>query len=67
MRYQVTLRYGGRYQRYHTYAVEGDDVREALRSAAAGVPVEVVSEVDLVELRFAVDPDARAYVEGPAR
>ena len=62
MRYQVTLRYGGRYQRYHTYVVEGADVDEALRSAAEQVPREIVGEVDLVELRFAVDPDAREYV-----
>ena len=66
MHYQITVRYGGRYQRYHTYVVEADDARAALRVAAEEVPDEIVNEVDLVELRAAVDPDKREYWgEGP--
>lgn len=62
MRFQVTLRYGGRRQRYHTYAVQADDAGAALEAAAAQIPPEIRGEVDLVELRTAVDPDARSYV-----
>lgn len=61
-RFQVTVRYGRRFQRYHTFEVEGADVAEALRGAADAVPDEVRGEADLVELREAVDPDARSYV-----
>jgi hypothetical protein len=62
MRYQVTVRYGGRGQRYHTYAVDAQDAGAALEAAAAHMPVEIRGDADLVELRRAVDPDARAYV-----
>lgn len=65
MRFQVTVRYGGRRQRYHTYVVEAGDAREALGTAAENLPVEIATDVDLVELRIAVDPDRRAYVGGP--
>jgi hypothetical protein len=66
MRFQVTVRYGGRRQRYHTYVVEAGDAREALGTAAENLPVEIATDVDLVELRIAVDPDRRAYVGEPA-
>lgn len=62
MHFQVTVRYGGRYQRYHTFTVEGADVREALEAAARVLPPEVAQEADLVELRTAVDPDAREFL-----
>jgi len=62
MRFQVTVRHGGRYQRYHTLMVEADDAREALGRAASQIPDEVAAEADLVELRVAPDPDARSYV-----
>ena len=62
MRYQVTVRYGGQRQRYHTYVVEADDARAALEVAAKQMSAEIVGEVDLVELRVAVDPDERSYV-----
>jgi hypothetical protein len=62
MRYQVTVRYGGTRQRYHTYAVEAADAGAALQAAAAEMPAEIRREADLVELRTAVDPDARSYV-----
>ena len=62
MKFQVTVRHGSRYQRYHTLEVEGADVREALRAAADSVPEEVAAEADLVEMRPTVDPDGRAYL-----
>jgi len=62
MRYQVTVRYGGRRQRYHTYAVEAADLGAAMEAAAAEMPAPIRAEADLVELRAAVDPDARAFV-----
>jgi len=62
MRYQVTVRYGGRRQRYHTYAVEAADLGAAMEAAAAEMPTPIRAEADLVELRAAVDPDARAFV-----
>lgn len=62
MRFQVTVRYGAEYQRYHTLDVSGDDVREALREAAGALPDEVAAQADLVEMRPAVDPDARRYL-----
>jgi hypothetical protein len=63
MRYQVTVRYGVPRQRHYTYAVEAADVRAALGAAADQMPADVRASADLVELRVAVDPDARAYVE----
>lgn len=64
MTFQITVRYGGRHQRYHTYAVEADDARLALEAAARDMPDAVAAEADLVELRIAVDPDAREYIPG---
>ena len=61
MRYQITARHGRRQVRYHTFTVEAADTRAALVEAAGGLPDEIVSDTDLVELRVAVDPDARAY------
>jgi hypothetical protein len=55
--YQITVRYGRRYQRYHTFTVDAPDVSQALRQAADQVPAEILPEADLVELRPAVDPD----------
>ncbi len=62
MRYQITVRYGGRYQRYHSYVVEAGDARTAMRVAAEQMPTEIAPEADLVELRIAVDPEKRAYL-----
>jgi hypothetical protein len=62
MRFQVTVRYGTRYQRYHTLVVDAADAREAMGRAASQIPDEVAAEADLVELRVAPDPDARRYV-----
>jgi len=63
MPYQITVRYGGRRQRYHTLVVDAEDAVEALRAAADAIPEEIVADVDLVELRAAVDPDQRQYLE----
>jgi len=62
MHFQVTVRYGSQYQRYHTLAVEGPTVREALRAAADALPEEIADEADLVEMRPSVDPDERSYL-----
>lgn len=62
MRYQVTVRYGASRQRYHTYEVDANDARAALEVAAERLPAEISGEVDLVELRIAVDPDERSYL-----
>lgn len=62
MRFQITVRYGGARQRYHTFVVEAPNAVDALRSAADGMPAEIAGDADLVELRVAVDPDARTYL-----
>jgi hypothetical protein len=65
MHYQVTVRYGGARQRYHTLVVEADDATTALRAAADAVPADLAPHVDLVELRIAVHPDSRTYMDDP--
>ena len=62
MDFQITVRYGGRYQRYHTYQVTAADARAALEAAARDMPAEVAAEADLVEMRVAVDPDDRKFM-----
>lgn len=62
MRYQITVRHGGARQRYHTFVVDAPDAAEGLRAAAEAMPEEIAADADLVELRIAVDPDARDYV-----
>jgi hypothetical protein len=61
MRYQITVRYGARAQRYHTYVVEAEDASGALTAAAKQMPSEIAREADLVELRIAADPERRTY------
>jgi hypothetical protein len=63
MHYQITVRYGGARQRYHTYVVEAEGGANALTEAARQMPPEISSETDLVELRVVVDPDARSYLD----
>lgn len=58
----MTVRYGASRQRYHTYEVDAADARAALEVAAERLPAEISGEVDLVELRIAVDPDERSYL-----
>jgi hypothetical protein len=55
MDYQVTIRYGKKAHRYLSLAVEAPDAVSALRKAADGVPEEIASEIDIVELREAPD------------
>jgi hypothetical protein len=55
MDYQVTIRYGKKAHRYFSLAVEAPDAVSALRKAADGVPEEIASEIDIVELREAPD------------
>ena len=62
MHYQITVRYGGRHQRYHTLNVEADDAPAALRTTADEIPLDIAPHVDLVELRIAVDPERRSYL-----
>jgi hypothetical protein len=62
MHYQITVRYGGRRQRYHTWVVEAPDAPAALEAAAQEMPPEIAPEADLVELRIAVDPERRTYL-----
>jgi hypothetical protein len=62
MQYQVTVRYRGARQRYHTLLVEAADAPAALRTAAEEIPSEIAPHVDLVELRVAVDPERRTYL-----
>ena len=57
----MTVRYGARYQRWHTLELEGSDSAEALRRAAELIPSEVLPEADLAELSVAPDPESRAY------
>jgi hypothetical protein len=57
--YQITVRYGRRYQRYHTLDVEATDVAQALRRAADSLPEEILPDADLVEIRIAVGPESR--------
>lgn len=63
MNYQITVRYGGGFQRYHTFQLEASDAAAALTMAGEQMPAEIVPEVDLVELRIAVDPEKRSYLE----
>ena len=63
MNFQVTVRYGARQQRYHTFTVHADAAKAAHKSAANQLPLDIAPDVDLVELRIAVDPDARSYVD----
>ena len=64
MNFQITVRYGSRYQRYHTFVVEAANAREALVTAATQIPDEIAPEADLVEVRVAIDPDNRTYNDG---
>jgi hypothetical protein len=64
MDFQITVRYGQRYQRYHTYQVSAANAPEALEAAARAMPPDVAAEADLVEVRVAVDPDDRKFMGG---
>lgn len=61
MDFQVTVRYGADRIRYHLDTVRADDLRAAMRAAADRLPDEVAGG-DLVEIRPAVDQEARSYL-----
>ncbi len=63
MNFQVTARHGGKYERYHTYVVDAPDAKAALQAAATQLPDEIAPGTDLIEIRVAVDPDKRTYVD----
>jgi|GEM_PF-275246 len=63
MEFQVTVRYGHARQRYHLFTVDAGEIGEALEAAAEGLPDDVAREGTLAEIRLAVDPEARRYVE----
>ena len=65
MRYQITVRFGGRRQRYETLFVDAPDAREAMVRGAEAMPDPVAADADLIELRVAVDPEQRPYVGDP--
>lgn len=60
--FQITVRYGSAPLRYHTFTVEAAEATAALAAAAAEIPPEIGDTADLVELRIAVDPNARRYL-----
>lgn len=64
MKYQVTVRYGATRVRYHMDRVEGEDLAEAMRTAAERLPTEVIEAGELVEIRPAIDPEEREYLDG---
>ena len=64
MHYQVTVRYGATRVRYHLDRVEGENLAEAMRTAAERLPAEVIEAGELVEIRPAIDPEEREYLDG---
>ncbi|MDH5588793.1 MAG: hypothetical protein OEZ65_09610 [Gemmatimonadota bacterium] len=60
--FQMTIRYGGASHRYHTFVVEGADLKEALIAATARIPDAMGSDADLVELRSITPPEERPYL-----
>ncbi|MDZ7778360.1 MAG: hypothetical protein U5R14_00195 [Gemmatimonadota bacterium] len=63
MNFSITVRYGDRAHRYHTFEVAAEDARAALVAAAKEIPDEIAPLADLVELRVSVDPEERNYLE----
>lgn len=62
MDYQVTVRYGTERVRYHLDTVQAETLRDAMLAAAEALPDDVSDEADLVEIRPAVDQEARTYL-----
>lgn len=58
-RYRMAIRYGDVRQQYHVADLEASSLHDALRQAVDAIPEEVDRTADLVEIRLAVDPDAR--------
>lgn len=63
MQYQITIRYGRRPLRYHSFTVEAEDGVLALRAAADEIPHDIAAEIDIVELREAPDFDKNMHAE----
>ena len=61
-RYTVTVRFGRRGYRYHTFEVDAADVSEALEEAAAGLAPDIRETADLVEVRRAPEPEEREFL-----
>ena len=61
-RFTVTVRYGRRGYRYHTFDVDAADVSEALEEAAAGLAPDIRETADLVEVRPAHEPGERKFL-----
>ena len=59
----MTARHGGKYQLYHAYLVDVPDAKAALQAAAIQLPDEIALQTDLIEIRVAVYPDKRTYVD----
>ena len=57
--FHVTIRYGERRVSYHTFEVEAADLKRALERAAQVIPTDIGTAGTLVEIRRAVDPEAR--------
>jgi hypothetical protein len=62
--FRVTIRYGGRGQRYHVLDVEAETVVGALRRVVEAFPAEVEPTADLVEVRLLLEPAEREYGPG---
>ena len=78
MSFQITVRYGTRHHRYHTHERNVTDEQIRASAATGGVVCvsgvsiflgtdapdadDVARHADLVEMRPAVDPDARSYL-----
>jgi hypothetical protein len=58
-RFTVTVRYGTRPVRYHTFELDASDVAAALTAAGREVPDEMRERGDLVELRRAPEAHQR--------
>lgn len=61
-RFSVTVRYGQRGYRYHTFEVDATDMSVALAEVSAGLAPEVRETADLVEVRSAPEPEERLFM-----
>ncbi len=63
MEFQLTIRHGGKSPRYHMATLPATSLAELLEALPRGIPEDVLGDADLVEIRPAVDPDRREYLE----
>ena len=59
--YRVTIRFGAPRAHYEMLDVEADDLRGALREAAALIPDEIAVTAELAEVRRQTPPDDREF------